>query len=243
MNAVLKKLLMKIYKNLVRIKCYLFLLLFLCSQTVLSAQSPKIALVLSGGGARGIAQIGVLKALDEAGIKLDLIVATSMGAIIGSMYSTGISSGELYSIAKSLDWDLIFKNTAGREDLHVSQKSEPENYLFEIRFDSDLTPVIPNSISHGQSVYNLLSPILAAPLYHAEMDFDSLKIPLRIIATDIVTGKKIVFSKGNLPEIVRASCGAPLAFSPVAMDSMLLLDGGLTANIPIETAVKEKCDK
>lgn len=233
---------MKIHKNRTHIKLYLLLLLFLGSYIRLAAKPPKIALVLSGGGARGIAQIGVLKAFDEAGIQPDLIVATSMGAIIGSMYAAGISSEELLSIAKGLDWDIIFQNSAGREDLQVGQKSEPENYLFELRFDSDLTPILPNSISHGQSIYSLLTPILAGPLYHAKMNFDSLAIPLRITATDIVTGKKVVFSQGNLPEIVRASCGAPLAFSPVALDNKLLLDGGLTANIPIETAKNENSD-
>lgn len=203
---------------------------------------PKIALVLSGGGSRGLAQIGVLKALDEAGIKPDLIVATSMGAIIGSFYSVGMSPDSIGALLKEVDADDIFINSALRRNLLVSQKDEPIDYLFELRFATDLTPILPNSISHGQMIYNLLSPLLSAPLYHANMNFDSLKTPLRIVTTDILSGRAVVFSKGNLSEYIRASCGAPLAFSPVHVDSMLLLDGGLTANIPVEAAIQENPD-
>ncbi len=203
---------------------------------------PKIALVLSGGGSRGLAQVGVLKAFDEAGIKPDLIVATSMGAIIGSFYSIGIPPDSIGSILKGVNADDIFTNSALRRKLLVSQKNEPIDYLFELRFATDLTPILPNSISHGQMIFNLLSPIISAPLYHANMNFDSLKTPLRIVSTDILTGRAVVFSKGNLSEFIRASCGAPLAFSPVAVDSMLLLDGGLTANIPVKAAMRENPD-
>ncbi len=221
-------------------KIILSLCLFLSLHS--EAKAPKIALVLSGGGARGIAQIGVLRAFEEEGLKPDLIIVTSMGAIIGSLYAAGISADTLSTMARAINWDNILTNTAGRKNLFVSKKSEPINYLFELRFNNDLTPIVPNSISHGQSIYSLISPILAAPLYQAQMNFDSLQIPLRIIATDIVAGKKVVFSQGNLPQIVRASCGIPLAFSPISIDTMLLLDGGLSSNLPIETAVKELCD-
>jgi len=204
--------------------------------------STKIALVLSGGGARGLAQIGVLKALEEEGIQPDLIVATSMGAIIGSMYAIGIAPDSIERMSRDIDWDLIFTNTSHRRDLLVSQKNEPTNYLFELRFADDLTPILPNSISHGQLIHSILSPLLSAPLYQAHLDFDRLTIPLRVVTTNIVTGQTVVFSKGNLADAIRASSGIPLAFSPVAIDSMLLLDGGLTANIPVEAAVKENAD-
>jgi NTE family protein len=209
---------------------------------VIKADPPRIAFVLSGGGARGLAQIGVLRALEESNIKPDLLVSTSIGAIIGSLYSSGISLDKITNIAKNFNWDNLYENMANRRKLMVSQKSEPLHYLFELRFNANLTPIIPHSISHGQSIYDILIPITSAPLFHAKMNFDSLIIPLRIISTDIITGKKVVFSKGNLPKIVRASCGFPLAFSPVVIDSMLLLDGGLTENIPVETALKEDVD-
>ncbi len=198
----------------------------------------RFALVLSGGGARGIAQIGVLKALEEAGIRPDLIVATSMGSMIGALYSAGYSPDSLEEIAKSTDWDRFYENTARREHLLVSQKAEPVNYLLEIRFDSDLSPVFPSSISHGQAFYEALAPRVAYPLFKAEGDFNELPIPLRVVATDIVSGQRVVFSQGNLAKAVRASCGVPLAFSPVRFENMLLLDGGLSSNIPVEPAVE-----
>jgi predicted acylesterase/phospholipase RssA len=203
---------------------------------------PRIALVLSGGGSRGLAQIGTIKALEEAGIKPDIIIATSIGAIIGSLYASGLSAQEMHAITKNIDWEEIMANSAHRRAMFVSQKSEPIDYLFEMRFEQDLSPVIPSSISQGQAIYDIISPVVAAPLFKAKMDFDSLAIPLRVIATDIVTGRMVVFSKGNLSQIVRASCGVPLAYPPVALDSMLLLDGGLTANIPVDVAVQEGAD-
>ncbi len=208
-----------------------------------SQTPPQLALVLSGGGSRGLAQIGVLKALEEHGIKPDLIVATSMGAIIGSLYAVGISPDSLKSISKKISWEQFFSNEAKRKSLLVSQKAEPANYLFELRFDEDLTPILPNSFSYGQSFFEFLTPHLAAPLYHAGVNFDSLPIPLRVVSTDIVSGKPVVFSEGNLSSAIRSSCGIPLAFSPVQMDTLLLLDGGLTANIPVKPAVEKdaKC--
>lgn len=219
-----------------------FILMVLSPFNILFGKTPRIALVLSGGGIRGLAQIGVLKALDEENIRPDIIVATSMGAIIGSMYALGISPEIMDSLVTTMEFDDIFSNSTKRKNLLVSQKDEPIDYLFEIRFTSDLKPILPNSLSHGQTIYDILTPLVSAPLFHAKLNFDSLYIPLRIVATDIVTGQSIVFSKGNLVEIIRASCGIPLAFSPVIIDSMLLLDGGLTANIPVEAAIQENPD-
>jgi predicted acylesterase/phospholipase RssA len=208
-----------------------------------AASQPKLstALVLSGGGSRGLAQIGVLKALEEARIRPDLVVGTSMGAIVASLYCVGYSPDSIAAITKAADWDELFANTAQRRSMLVSQKAEPVNYLFEMRFDNDLTPLLPKSLSYGQSFYNLLSPRLAPALYRADGDYDKLKVPIRIVATDIVSGKRVVFSKGSLATAIRASSGVPIAFSPVAIDTMLLLDGGLTANIPIEPAIEEGC--
>jgi predicted acylesterase/phospholipase RssA/outer membrane translocation and assembly module TamA len=201
--------------------------------------TDKFALVLSGGGARGLAQIGVIKALEENHIRPDLIVATSMGAIIGGLYSSGYTPDSIYSIARSNDWDAIFSNFSMRNKRFVNQKSSIDNFLFELRFDYDLTPILPSSISFGQAFYTLLTPLLAAPQYKASMDFDNFPIPLRIIATDLVSGQKIVFSKGNLITAIRASCSVPLAFAPVHLNDMVLIDGGISANIPVETALSE----
>jgi predicted acylesterase/phospholipase RssA len=201
--------------------------------------SQKFALVLSGGGARGLAQIGVIKVLEENGIKPDLVVGTSMGAIVGALYASGYSSDSILSLARNNDWDLIYSNASLRKKQFVNQKSSSEHTLFELRFDYDLTPILPSSISFGQAFYTMLTPLLALPQYKASMNFDNLPIPLRIIATDLISGQKVVFSKGNLVTAIRASCSVPLAYAPVNYNNMLLVDGGISTNIPVETAIAE----
>jgi NTE family protein len=204
-----------------------------------TAPGCRFALVLSGGGARGLSQIGVLKALHEARLKPDLIVGTSVGAVIGSLYACGYSPDSILSIVRSIDWNDIFANTAKRNWLFVSQKSEPVNFLFEVRLNDRLEPIPPSSISHGQAFFDILGPLLTPAQFRARMNFDSLPVQLRIVTTDLVSGKKIVLSNGNIAAAVRASCGVPLAFSPVIRDSMLLMDGGLVSNIPSDIARDE----
>jgi len=197
----------------------------------------QVTLVLSGGGARGIAQIGVIKALDEAGIRPRLVVAASMGAIIGSLYACGYGPDTIARFARAMDWQRIFANSVKRNKLPVSKKDETVNYLFELRFDRDFNFVAPNSISFGQSFYDYLTPRLGPLQFRASISFDSLPVPLRIVTTNIVTGESVVISKGDIVSAVRASSGIPLAYSPVGIDTMLLMDGGMTANIPVEPAL------
>ncbi len=207
-----------------------------------SSSAPSFALVLSGGGARGLAQIGVLKALEEAHLKPDLIVATSMGSIIGSLYASGYTPDEILNLTRQIDWQRMFSNSSSRNKLFVNQKTETSGHLFELRFDTNFKPILPSSISRGQSFFELLSPKLLPAQLQANSDFSQLPINLRIVATNILTGKRVVFSKGNLTTAIRASCGVPLAFSPVDLDGMLLMDGGLTSNIPVESALEENAD-
>lgn len=201
----------------------------------LGLQKPRFALVLSGGGAKGLAQIGVLKAFNEAGLKPDIVVGTSMGALIGALYATGSDPKSIDSLVKTVEWNEIYSNTVNRKKLFVSQKSEPSNHLFEIRFDHNFKPSL-LSQSYGQYIYDMLIPKLAFAQFNAKGNFDSLPVALRIISTDLLTGKKIVFSKGNLVTAIRASCSVPLIFSPVEIDSLLLVDGGLSSNVPVQTA-------
>jgi predicted acylesterase/phospholipase RssA len=204
-----------------------------------NASARPVALVLSGGGARGLAQIGVLKALDEAGIKPDLIVATSMGAIVGGLYAAGYAPDSIASFAREINWEQIFANSVRRNQLLVSQKDETADYLFEVFFDKNLNIIWPNALSFGQAFYEYLAPKLAEAQYRASSSFDNLRVPLRIVATDIVSGRRVVFSKGNLATAIRASCGIPLAFSPVNFNGTLLMDGGMSANIPVEPVIEE----
>jgi predicted acylesterase/phospholipase RssA len=207
--------------------------------TISAARYQGLALILSGGGARGLSQIGVLKALDEADIRPDLIVGTSMGAVIGSLYAAGYSPDSIQRIVEEVNWNEIYTNSARRNKLFVSQKNEPINFLFEVRLNDRLEPIPPNSISQGQAFYDILGPLLSPAQFRAGSDFDRLTVRLRIVTTDLLSGKRVVISHGNLAEAVRASSSVPLAFSPVARDSLLLVDGGITANIPVAVAREE----
>jgi predicted acylesterase/phospholipase RssA len=200
--------------------------------------APRLALVLSGGGARGLAQIGVIKAFAEAGIRPDLVVGNSMGSVIGGLYAAGYSPDSIEKFCTNVAWDQFFENAPHRTDQFVSQKNEQVDYLLELRFGSDLVPVLPSSLSNGQAFYDALAPKLDAAQFRAHGSFDSLPVPLRITTTNICTGERVVLSRGNLVDAIRASCGVPLAFSPVAVDSMLLVDGGLTGNIPVDVAIE-----
>lgn len=222
-----------------RLRCLFLIIFFTICINADSNKTHRFALVLSGGGARGLAQIGVLQAFEEAHLRPDLIVATSMGAIVGSFYAAGFSADSIKTLAHLVDWDNIFSNKVNRKKRFFSQKAEPDNHLLELRFDKDLKPQLPNSISYGQAIYNFVVPYLLYPQYLANNDFDSLPIALRVVATDILTGQQVVFSKGNLATAIRSSCAVPLAFSPVSFENMLLLDGGLSANLPASIAKNE----
>ncbi len=204
---------------------------------------PRIGLVLSGGGARGLAQIGVLKVLEEHRIPVDAIVGNSLGSVIGGMYASGYSTAQIESIAVTTDWSelLSFSEETKRTDLFIGQKqSQAEGYLV-IRFDG-LQPIIPSAISGGQRLSNFFSYLALQAIYHPGPSFDDLKIPFRAVATDLLTGRRVVLDRGSLAEAMRASATVPLLYSPLERDSMFLVDGGLTSNIPVDLAKSLNCD-
>jgi NTE family protein len=204
---------------------------------------PRVGLVLSGGGARGAAQIGVLKAMEEAKIPIDFIAATSMGAIIGGLYASGYSVAEIESIAYNTDWDelLSLSDEAKRSDLALDQKLAADWSFVVVRFDG-LQPVLPHAVSNGQRLTNFLSEKSLQALYHPNPSFDHLKIPFRAVTTDLISGKRIVLASGSLASALRATSTVPLLFNPVEKDSMQLIDGGLVTNIPVDVAKDAGCD-
>ena len=198
---------------------------------------PIVALALSGGGARGLSQIGILKALEEAGIKVDIIVGTSMGSIIGGLYSAGYSVHDLDSIAVNTNWDdlLASERETNRRELFIDQKVTEDRAIFSLRLKG-LTPVLPTSINNGQKLSNYLNLLtLQAPI-HVKKSFDELKTKFRAVCTDLVTGNPVVISKGSLSQAMRASSSVSFFLSPVKVDSLILVDGGLVANIPVKIA-------
>lgn len=202
-----------------------------------------MALVLSGGGARGVSQIGVLKALERHGIPVDFIAGTSLGAIVGGLYASGYTTAQLEDLVLTTDWDDVLSLTEGirRSDLFMDQKLADDRSFLALRFQG-LEPVFPSAVSSGQRLTNFLSEKTLQALYHPDPGFDELKIRFRAVATDLVSGRRMVLKEGSLSEALRASATVPLLFNPVERDSMQLLDGGLVTNIPVDVARSEGYD-
>lgn len=198
---------------------------------------PKVGVVLSGGGARGVASIGVLRSLEEHSIPIDFIAGTSIGSIVGGLYAAGFSPDELQMMVDTTNWLelLSFTEEARRQDLFVDQKIAEDRSILSLRFDG-LEPVIPQALSTGQRLTNYLNLLSFQAIYQAGGSFDDLRTPFRAVTTDLVSGKQVIIDKGNLAEAMRASVTVPLLFSTVRKDTLQLLDGGLVANIPVGVA-------
>lgn len=194
-----------------------------------------VGLALSGGGARGIAQIGVLKAFEDKGVPVDYLVGTSMGAIVGGLYSAGYSAAHLEELVKTLAWDdlIALRETTRRQDLFLEQKRVRDRALLTLQFDG-LKLVIPKSLSAAQSLTETLDLLALAAPYHHEKSFDDLPVQFRAIATDLVTGKRETLDKGSLSAAMRASSAVPLLFLPVEINGKQLVDGGLVSNIAVD---------
>ncbi|MDP1993633.1 MAG: patatin-like phospholipase family protein, partial [Ignavibacteria bacterium] len=201
------------------------------------APQPKIALALSGGGARGIAQIGVLKALEEKNIPIDFIVGTSMGSIIGGLYSAGYSVKTLDSIARTADWNYLLSVDAktNRRDLFVDQKISEDKAVVTLRLKG-LKPIIPTSVNDGQRLSNYLNLLSFQAPVKVKKSFDDFEIKFRAVCTNLETGDAVVLGSGSLSQAMRASSSVSFLLSPVRMDTLTLVDGGLVANIPVKIA-------
>ncbi len=198
---------------------------------------PRVALVLSGGGSRGVAEIGVLEVLEKNHVPIDMIVGTSLGSIIGGLYASGYSTRQLEDLADTTRWNevLALTDETDRSRLYVGQKQAADKSLLTIRFDG-LTPVIPSSLSSGQRLTSFINELTLQGIYHPHPTFDNLKVPFRSVATDLLSGKRIVIGSGDLAEAMRASIAIPLLYSAVKKDSLELVDGGLVSNIPVDVA-------
>ena len=203
------------------------------------ACEPIVGLALSGGGARGLAQIGVIKALEEAGIKISAIGGTSIGSIIGGAYASGFSVKEMDSIVTNTDWDklLAINNTSERRELFIDQKINEDRSLLTLRLNG-FSPVIPTSFNEGLRLSNYLTMLcLNAPVV-PEKSFDDLLIRFRAVCTNLVEGSPMVLSSGSLARAMRASSSVTFLLSPVTVDSIALVDGGLVSNIPVNTVLE-----
>lgn len=198
---------------------------------------PAIGLVLSGGGARGYAHIGVLKVLEENRIPVDYIGGTSMGALIGSLYSMGYRPGEMEDFVAGLDWDKLLQPSVSYQDLSFRRKQDRRFLPSPVTLSGDIEDLeIPNALSSGQEIELLLDRVCLP--YATTEDFDDLPIPFRAVATDMVSGHSVTLAGGNLSRALRATMSIPGVFTPVNLNGQILADGGLVNNIPTDV-VKE----
>ena len=209
--------------------CAIFLYQFTFAQQ--PKTRPKVGLVLSGGGAKGLAQIGVLRAMEKAGLTPDYITGTSMGSIVGALYSIGYSADEIENIVSNMEWEVVLSNRIPLDEITFEEKQYYGRYIAELPMNG-FKVGLPRGLIEGQKLSEQLSR-LTRPAHDIE-DFDLLPIPFACVAADIATGEPVVLRKGSLPEAVRASMAIPTLFTPVEIDGRLLVDGGVVRNFPVE---------
>lgn len=223
-----------------------YMLLSICLSLVFYTQAQRVGLVLSGGGAKGIAHIGLIKALEENQIPIDYITGTSIGAIVGSLYAIGLSPEEMMEIILSDDFVNWSTGTIPSKDIDYFRKADANPDFFSAYFslnDSLLshprTMVLPPGLINASQLNYAFVQVYSQYTAMCRGDFDQLFIPFRCVASDIYSKQAIVFRKGRLEDAVRASMSFPLIFNAVSIDSLLLLDGGIYDNYPLELMNKD----
>lgn len=214
-------------------KHLLFLSLFMMIQVCFGQEQsrPKIGLVLSGGGAKGLAHIGVLKVIDSLGIKVDYISGTSMGAVVGGLYASGYNAHQLDSIFSAIDVDALLQDYTPRESKSFYEKRNDEIYALTLPFNN-FKLGLPSGLSKGIYNFNLLSR-LTLHVSHIR-DFKKLPIPFLCIATDLESGEQVILDSGVLAQSIIASGAIPTLYNPVEINGKLLIDGGVVNNYPVE---------
>lgn len=194
---------------------------------------PKIGLALSGGGARGGAHVGVLKALEELGVQVDYIAGTSMGAIIGGLYASGYDADEIEKVLIETDWNWALSDSPARKDRTMRKKLLESQFLIPYRVGFNGGKIeLPLGAIEGQHLDQIFQELFLRVI--GTHDFDQLPIPFRAVATDLVSGEPVALSSGSLPNSVRASMSIPGVFAPVRIDGRLLVDGGMANNLPVD---------
>lgn len=213
----------------------ILLLAFLATAFLSAAQSsrPKIGLTLSGGGAKGLSHIGILKAIDSAGLRIDVVTGTSMGSIIGSLYAAGYTGNQIEDIARNIDWATMFSNRPPIELINMNEKREYANYAMEIPFENGKAKLFSGFIE-GEEIW-LRFGELFYPVYPIK-DFSKLPIPFACVATDAAAGKPVILKEGEIVKAIRASMAIPSVFSAVPYQNTLLIDGGVVRNFPVRDA-------
>ena len=212
------------------------------NNTIIQAPRPKVGVVLGGGGAKGAAHIGVLKYMEEMGIPIDYVAGTSMGSIIGGLYALGYTPDQLTQLISGMDWSAYIGNKINRTTMSYEMRQRNSTMLLNVPFSLDnlfdnnssttLISQLPSAYVNNSSLINLFNDLCVG--YQEEMDFNDLPIPFACVATDMITGKEVVLRRGSIPTAMRASMAIPGVFSPVSIDTAVLVDGGLVNNFPAD---------
>ncbi|MFM9907874.1 MAG: patatin-like phospholipase family protein [Chitinophagaceae bacterium] len=224
-------------------RAFIISLFFIFQAFHLNAQTtgarPKIGLTLSGGGAKGLAHIGILKAIDSAGIKIDFITGTSMGSIIGALYAVGYSGEEIEKIARTMDWDILLSNSSSLRSLFMEEKEEYNKYAFELPWVTHRFQ-LPSGILESEELWLKFSELFF-PVYTIK-DFSKFQIPYKCIATDIASGQGVIMDSGEIVSAIRASMAIPSVFTAVESNGRRLVDGGIVRNFPVQDVKKMGAD-
>lgn len=205
--------------------------LFLSSSPLMSQSRPKVGLVLSGGGAAGLAHIGVIKVLEEVGIPIDYVAGTSMGSLVGGLFAMGYTAEEMEKIVKEIDWESLLGDVVPRNDLTFEYKEQLEKYFYDFPISKGKLQ-LPTGLIAGTNISNLLAG-LSWPAFKIKL-FSQLPRPFLCVGADVVTGEEVVLTGGNLHDALRASMAIPTVFTPVEVNGQLLIDGGFINNFPAD---------
>ncbi|MBD3165280.1 hypothetical protein GF324_01660, partial [bacterium] len=209
--------------------------LFLLPAFLAAAETdrPRVGLILSGGAAKGLAHIGVLQVIEEAGLEVDIVTGTSMGAIVGGLYSIGYTPDEIADIVRDTDWNVLFSDRSRRRETSMLLKPYESRFLVSLPV-RDFKVDLPSGMITGQRAMAMLTQ-LTWPVHHIH-DFSEFPRSFACVATDVETGEAVRLTDGFLPEAIRASFSIPSIFQPVTIEGRTLIDGYVARNLPAEDA-------
>lgn len=213
---------------------WVLIVFFMVIVQTVSASRPRVGVVLSGGGAKGMAHIGALKVIERAGIPVDYIVGTSMGSIIGGLYAIGYTPGQLDSLVRRQDWTMLLSDRTPRSEQTMTEREEASRYILTRSLGEKRATGLLQGMVSGRNLDKMFKKLTVG--YHQALSFDSLATPFACVATNAVNGNEYVFHRGVLAQAMRASMAIPGVFSPIRIDSMVLVDGGLVNNYPADVA-------
>ncbi len=200
-------------------------------------QRPKVAVVLCGGGAKGAAHVGVLKVIEEIGIPVDMVVGTSIGGLVGGIYSIGYKAQDIQEMFQTMNWKFILSNVAIRRDASFRSKEEDQIYVLKVPFYGtwqNRESMLNSGMVNGQNVFNVLNGYVGG--YRDSLRFDQLPKEFACVATDLSSGARVVLREGSLPKAMRATMAIPGFFEAVELDGRVLVDGGVVDNYPVDVA-------